>query len=246
MKKQILSTILLSGLVLAVGAVNASAADAIVENNVVKSEKTFSDVEVKLVEEDGNKPGEGPFLNNLAIAWVPKLYSFSGSTTDNELILENTNAAKEQQAVTVNDDRQDKTKWTLSAQLSKLETAGGEALSSKMVIKTDGTLKRYDIGDKYFDAANNRWDLEHKQIDHSALDDDSGLYDLKQNFDLPADGQTTVTVIEKTAAEDPTGDNKNGVTAYVGDASLVMAAGSAKTEKKGDYTGKLVWTVAAQ
>ncbi len=236
MKKQMLSMMLLSGLVLSVGAVTASAADQTNVNQDAEETK----VEVKLFEDDGNNPGKGPFKDRLAIVWKPNAFTFAGTATNAKTDLINNNPKKGTQVVTVNDDRETITPWELSAKLSNLTSSGGN-LASVMTITTNEKLYHYDMGDPVKDAAGNL-ELERVPVDHENHQEIAGgaTVSLTDSIRLDAGG-SKMPVIKKTDSTALT--NGNGVTGYVGDSKLTIADGVAAAA--GTYEGVIEWTLEA-
>ena len=96
-----LSMMLLSGLVLSVGAVTASAADQTNVNQDAEETK----VEVKLFEDDGNNPGKGPFKDRLAIVWKPNAFTFAGTATNAKTDLINNNKNNNNNKITTNNNK---------------------------------------------------------------------------------------------------------------------------------------------
>lgn len=110
---------------------------------------------------DTNKPGPGPFENNLALAWAPVSFNFGnndvtgikGNVTYNQVI-----DASKKQYVAVSDDRtaEDKLKgWKLEAELDAFENVADETdtLAQAKLTFDLATPEKYNIdvktSDKY-------------------------------------------------------------------------------------------------
>lgn len=239
MKKTILATVLLSGLVLAAAAPTALA----VEKNG-NSEET-SRVEVNLKEDKGHEPGTGPFKDKLAIAQKPTVFKFAGDTTTGSLKLQNKHEKKDQQYIAVNDDRKKaddenvkiSSPWTLTGQLSAL-TAGATNLEGTMVF-TPTALQEYNIG-ALGNQPNGSYDYKPADVDAAAPAVVGDKYKLADTFTLGA-GKDAVEFLSSTNAlvSDP-----SGVFTNLGNVELNIATGNA--DKAGEYKGIITWTLAAQ
>lgn len=249
MKKSILSTILLSGLVLSVGATKALAAE---EATATMGPDEKSEVKVKLTEDNGHEDGKGPFVERLAITHKPTTFMFEGEVGDTGLVLSNENKKKDQMFISVNDDRRDSTdntkwissEWQLLGKLGKLETSGTtkNELKAKLQI-VPGALYKYDIGE-IIDKGNGQQDYAPKAIDTANQEAaKADKYKVNQDITLIAGAADNIKIYESLDNEaQPKGER--GVYANLGDAKLAIAAGNAKT--KGDYSGTITWTLAAQ
>lgn len=239
MKKNLLATVLLSGLVLGASATTVSAAET-PEGGSVETSK----VEVKLQEEQGNEPGSGPFKDKLAIVHKPNIFKFSGKTTTGSLNLSNENAQSDTQFISVNDDRKDEESgeftfgaWELTGALSEL-TDGGTPLLANMIF-TPGELLQYDIGE--LKTVNGVEDYGPAQVDPNAAQANKDKYKLS-GFTLAADGDAVPFLTSAAPTGTPTQTDVRGVATNLGDVNLTVATGNAT--KAGTYTGTVTWTLS--
>lgn len=232
MKKSILATVLLSGLALSVASTTVSAAEV-----------ETSKVEVNLTKDDGHEVGTGPFLDKLTIVHKPTVFKFEGSTTTGSLQLSNAHPRKDNQFISVNDDRKDTSgaattgKWELEGQLSELSAASGD-LAANMLF-TPEALIQYDIG-----AAGNQpsgsFDYAPAEIDPTATAADAAKYKLSSSFTLAAGG-APVKFLESTT---DSASGLKGVATNLGNVDLLVATGDAT--EAGTYTGTITWTLTAK
>lgn len=231
MKKVILSTVLLSGLVLAVAVPTASAA-----------EKETSKVELKLTEDGGHEPGTGPFKDKLSIVYKPTVFKFESEVEPGSLVLDNKHTKIEEQYLAVNDDRKDETTgerksspWVVTGKLSTLDD-GSDSIAAKLNVSPT-TIKKYDIGElKTVDGVE---DFELLPINPAAT---NATGYTTTDFSLIAGG-SAVKVISKDDDTTETTDKPDGVFTNLGHSKLAIATGVAK---KGDYKGTIEWVLAAQ
>lgn len=243
MKKTILTSVLLSGLVL-VAAPTALA----VENDKGESVES-SKVQLELKKDDGYEPGTGPFKDKLAIAHKPTTFIYEGDVSKGALLLDNKNEKKDQQFIAVNDDRKDpadktgktpmSSKWSLTGKMSKL-TIGAKDLAANINFTT-GALYQYDIGP--IKTVNGKDDFEPKDMLSQGKDvADATKYKLAdKSFSLPADDTTEVSFL---TSDNDTVTPVHGVYTNLGDNKLAIATGSAL--EAGKTTGTITWTLAAQ
>ena len=233
MKKSVLATVLLSGLALSVASTTVSAA-----------ETETSKVEVNLTKDNGHEPGTGPFLDKLTIVHKPTVFKFSGSTTSGSLQLSNEHTRKDNQFISVNDDRKDvatgaaKTgKWELTGQLSDLTASSGN-LEANMLF-TPESLIQYDIG-AAGNQPNGSFDYAPAEIDPSATAADTAKYKLSSTFNLAAGGDE-VKFLESTT---DAASGLKGVATNLGNVDLLVATGNAT--EAGSYKGTITWTLTAK
>lgn len=239
MKKNILSVVLLSGLVLSVSATKSLAAE-----QADGSSQETSKVEVKLTEDKGHDVGTGPFKDKLAIVHKPTMFKFEGNATTGSLKLANKHQYADKQFISVNDDRKSadddttlvSSDWALTGKLDGLK-AGSTPLTANMVF-TPGELKQYNIGD--LEDKNGVYDYAPAPINPDADKVTDAKYNLSKNFTLPAD-DTEVQFLTSSGTDvtDPT-----GVFTNLGNVELLVATGNAQTA--GDYTGTITWTLMAK
>lgn len=272
MKKKLLATALLSGMVLSVGsgalaapltpqdkldANQGTVADFSDPSNGAKNyHKETSDVTVEI----GNDPirkTKGPYYKRLALAYVPTIYKFEGETGTAALV--NQTDKKEKAHVVVNDDRRvsetDETylngHWKLTGQLSPLENAKGEKLDGVMRIKTS-PLTKYYIGKEVAttDASGNTTvDYQVEKPTYAEAPAEAGAYTVQPSFDLKAGGDDAVTFLEKTGAltdfsHDATGVDKTG------NRGVQTSVGDAELNLptqavEGSFSGYILWTLSA-
>ncbi|WP_242590040.1 hypothetical protein IGL98_002700 [Enterococcus sp. DIV0840] len=150
MKKLVLTTLLASSALI----VFAKTADA------VEVGKDKTDAGIKFETDGPVKPGSGPFKDNLSLVFVPSSFDF-GNQKATANIATYSNTFKEDQYITVNDDRQGTTTgegetavrttpaWKVTASMSDLVSTGDSAttLPSKLTFEL-GDPQAYTIGTK--------------------------------------------------------------------------------------------------
>lgn len=255
MKKAILSTVLLSGLVLSVMAPTASAVVSTASGNAE------TDVKVNLKKDEGHEENNGDYFRTLAIVWKPTEFRFEGSATTQDLHLLNRHDKRDRQFIAVNDDRRTDPSeethagkgWSLTGKLGELtNTADANAkLNATMTVYPE-KMYIYDIGDNIFNNGTTK-DYIPKPIPdpldpNMALDDPANtalddMYTLRPSFNMKAGGNE-IPFILKEKNGTPLDEGKRGVLTNLGNNDLRIVKPSA--EKVGSYEGKITWTVADQ
>lgn len=255
MKKAILSTVLLSGLVLSVMAPTASAAVSTASGNAE------TDVKVNLKKDEGHEENNGEYFKTLAIVWKPTEFRFEGSATDQNLRLLNRHDKSTRQFIAVNDDRRVSASdekhagkgWTLTGKLGNLtNTADPNAkLNATMTVSPD-ELYIYDIGKQMFGSGANEDYIPKpipgtldpgKIIDSQTNTDLDDMYTLRPSFNMKAGGNEVPFIFkEKNGIE--LDEGRRGVFTNLGTNELRIAKPTA--EKVGAYEGQITWTVADQ
>jgi len=242
MKKLLLNSVLLSTILL--GASITTHAEE------VKNDEKYAetDISVDIKKDNGydqNKPGV--FVNNLGIVHKPTAFKYSGiiSANQDELQLKNLHEKKDEQVITVNDDRKDdKTKeyastssWQLKGKLSPLVDDKGKPLDSQLEFKT-GTVQQYNIGTTIVnDNGTDNFAPENPVLDSPAAD---ANYTLTANAVLPAGGsEVTIMTAKEVAMTSKTSENRGAMT-KLGDNTLRVKKGGAAAS----YTGKIIWTLS--
>ena len=255
MKKSILSTILLSGLVLSVAAPIASA-------EATEVDKASTDVEVVLEkEDDGHNEGNGDYFGKLAIVWKPTRFQYQGKTSNNDIFMANNNEFKERNFIAVNDDRRDEGTpgnpqdgdqpaegtWKLSGKLNELtHSYSGKELDARLNIKPEAPYI-YNIGESFVDAKGNRR-YEPKPIPNphtsetliSADGDLKDVYDLKSDFTLESKGDA-IQFLSKKDDVAFKNDGRSGIFTNLGNNSITVLGDSGK--ESGVYNGTITWTL---
>lgn len=230
MKKTILATVLLSGLVLSVAAPAAYAAPA-----------DTSRVEVELTKDGGYEPSPGPYKDHLTFVHKPTVFKFSSAVSDGSLLLENQHANKDSQYLVVNDDRKDdsgaskQTPWTVTGKLSKLTAADGTELNAKLNL-IPGEIKQYNIG--LLETVDGVEDYKAVPV---VPDSPKATEDYTKSDVSLQSGSTAVQFLAKTTSAITT---PKGVFTNLGNSKLAIAAGNGKNVNS--YSGYIDWVLAAQ
>lgn len=253
MKKTILSTILLSGLVLSVAAPIASAAEA---------DNSSTDVEVVLEkEDDGHNEGNGDYFGKLAIVWKPTRFQYQGKTSGNDIFMANNNEFKKRNFIAVNDDRRDETTsgqpiesdpaaegtWKLSGKLNELtHSYSGKELDARLQINPEAPYI-YNIGPSSVDANNNRRyepkPIPNPHTSQTLISDDDDLknvYDLKSDFTLESKGDA-IEFLSKKDSVALDNASKRGIFTNLGNNNITVLGDSGK--EAGIYNGTITWTL---
>lgn len=256
MKKAILSTVLLSGLVLSVAAPKASAAAGSISNG----DKNTTGVEVTIESDDGHKDGEGPYADHLAMTKVPTKFIFKGESTKTALVLENAHPKKERNFMAVNDDRKDDDgnkiapAWKVVGQLSKITNKAdrNKALDAKLTINPGlpegsdgltgdfkaGLIRQYNAG-PIITKPDGTKDFEPAPIKVDSKVVADGKYEA-HSITLAADGVSTDIILESKNS-DLIQDEERGVFTNLGDAVLNIGSGKANVDKTTEYDGVIKW-----
>ncbi len=254
MKKSILSTVLLSGLVLSIAAPVAFAAPV---------DNANTDVEVYLEkEDDGHNEGNGDYFGKLAIVWKPIRFEYAGKTSATQIDMANKMEHRKRNFIAVNDDRRDeatpgnpqesdapaKGVWKLSGKLNKLtHTFSGKELEAKLTVQDDEHYI-YNIGDSFLDGNGDRrytplpipQDLtgETKLTGHAK----DSLYEFKPQFSMSANGDA-VELIRKSKDDALVEEDERGIYTNLGNNNISILNGTGSDA--GMYKGTITWTLEA-
>ncbi|MFD2307027.1 WxL domain-containing protein [Enterococcus termitis] len=254
MKKAILAT-LLSATALTLLAVPADAA----------TKKTETDIGVQFKSDDPTvESGMKPYRNNLSVVFKPSSFEFGEvKSQPGSMILNNIKGANaglgekidpKGSYLVVNDDR-DITKqpneelgaWTLTAQLSELQTADKTAKLSnaKLDFKLDG-LKKYDISASPLDSENDYiplkpWesDKDSKPVVTDFAPEDVhgvGIPDATKVLTLEAGVNQQVAILTKEKAN----KYNKGVITSIRDVKLSVIDADQKDQS---FKGTITWTL---
>lgn len=251
MKKSILSTILLSGLVLSVVAPTALAADVV--------DNVDTDVEVFLEkEDDGHNEGNGDYFGKLAIVWKPNRFEYAGKTSPEAIFMHNKADYRHRNFIAVNDDRRDeadqgnpketdpaaKGTWVLKGKLNELShTSSNQQLEAVMNVRT-GKKYIYDIGESYTDPVDNKVKYKPEPIKDISLENEltpalDSLYTVKPDFKLVSKGDAVEVMRKKELNELDKGER--GIFTNLGDNDITILKGYGKDA--GMYKGTITWTL---
>lgn len=232
--KKVLLTALATTAVLGLAAVPAHADEV---------SKETTDLGIKFDTDGPNKPGEGPFRDNLAIAWAPSKMDFGNQkATGNIATYKNT--VTDPQYLVVNDDRKTAndqlSPWKVSASLSKLTTEDPtDELAAKLTFNLN-KVEKYDIGeivkgtDDYAPAP-----LDGESLSEFAGDDSIELGDKNQSnaVSLEADGTSSAAILAKNT----TNNLKGGFATKITDTKLIVTTTKAAAGKS--YKATLAWSL---
>lgn len=246
MKKTILSTILLSGLVLSVAAPSALAEVS------TKSGQGETEVNVNILEDKGHEENEGDYLGKLAIVWKPTKFDFEGSQSMNDFTLRNRHDKRDDQFIAVNDDRRETAAdlstpnkggtWKLSGQLGDLTALSNNKSLNATMTFIPSALQYYDIGNTKDLTPEEIKDFVPKKIDKGSPTADMDNYGLVNPFNLKAEGDE-VTFMRKTSTDDE-GQGKRGVFSNLGNNEIRIIDKTGNNV--GLYEGQITWTVSDQ
>lgn len=239
MKKVLLSTVLAST-ALVLLAVPASAD----EPAVVSSETT--DLGIRFETDGPNKPGEGPFKDNLAIAFVPSKFDFGSQKATGNIATYN-NTVEGKQYFIVNEDRKAETEggdlsaWNAKATLSAFSTgdAADDALNAKLTFNL-GAVQKYNIGDKVDPTTNDFIPQDPSvagALETLPKDDSIVLGGTDSKVTLEAGGTTSTPILGKNKANKSTG----GFATEISNTKLVVATDKKSAGKA--YKATLSWSL---
>ncbi|WP_207695807.1 hypothetical protein DOK67_0001479 [Enterococcus sp. DIV0212c] len=235
--KKILFTTLLASSALLIFAKPANAEE-------VGSEQT--DLGIRFDTDGPNKPGEGPFKDNLALAWVPSKFDF-GRQAATANIATYSNTVVGDQYIVVNDDRKGTetggedakvvttSAWKVSAKLSKLVSKDSSAteLPSKLTF-TLGDAQSYNIGK--VDPDTNDFLPNPIEGNLGTLADPNNIT-VSKNVTLEAGNTTATNIIAKTQA----GAVKGGFATKLSDTKLTVTTGTGAAGKA--FKGSVNWSL---
>jgi len=233
--KKVLLTALATTAVLGLAAVPAHADEI---------SKETTDLGIKFDTDGENKPGEGPFKDNLAIAWAPSKMDFGSQKATGNIATYNNTITKPQYLV-VNDDRKsandELSGWKVTATLSNFTTGkeGEKNLAAKLTFKL-GDVQKYDIGeivpgtDDYAPAP-----LDDKSLTTFTPDDSIELGDKNQSKDvsLEANGTSSAAILAKNTTNKLNG----GFATEIKDTKLVVTTDKESAGKS--YKATLAWSL---
>ena len=233
--KKVLLTALATTAVLGLAAVPAHADEI---------SKETTDLGIKFDTDGENKPGEGPFKDNLAIAWAPSKMDFGSQKATGNIATYNNTITKPQYLV-VNDDRKsandELSGWKVTATLSNFTTGkeGEKNLAAKLTFKL-GDVQKYDIGeivpgtDDYAPAP-----LDDKSLTTFTPDDSIELGDKNQSKDvsLEANGTSSAAILAKNTTNKLNG----GFATQITDTKLVVTTDKESAGKS--YKATLAWSL---
>lgn len=247
MKKAVLSTILLSGLLLGSSVVNA--ADP---NEKDRNRNAETDVNIKLTDEGTSKPEPGPFYGALAFVESPRPYSFSGDVVSGagqvNLVASKVNSGNKN--LVVNDDRRDKdsdngfnTPWTVSAQFKDVKLVGGEnkPLEGAVLTLKPSKAYLYNIGDK-IEETDHGLDIIPEPV--PKIDDNTPDAKDVTTSEVKLAAEGAAQPIMKSTKAGSTGEISTlnrGAFTNLSDAKLSVSSAN----KQGTYKGKLLWTLTS-
>lgn len=200
-----------------------------------------SDVGIRFNTDGPEKPGPGPYKDNLALVWTPSEFNF-GKQKPQANVATYSNTVADSQYLVVNDDRAatsgetTHSAWKTTATLSELKaTNGDETLSAKLTFGLSAPTA-YDIGE--VDEDTNDYLPNPPQGNTSALPEGNNIA-IGQNVSLEAGSTSATNVLSKTKAD----SYKGGVATTVDKAKLVVtdAQGSAAAGKS--FKGKVTWNL---
>ncbi|WP_207695822.1 hypothetical protein DOK67_0001463 [Enterococcus sp. DIV0212c] len=241
--KKILFTTLLASSALLIFAKPANAEE-------VGKEQT--DLGIRFDTDGPNKPGEGPFKDNLALVWTPSKFDF-GRQKATANIATFSNTIKDEQYLVVNDDRQvsdpgtggeddGKTKadgttsaWKVTAAMSPLvsKDEAETELPSKLTFTLEDP-QAYDIGE--VDPDTNDYTPNPIEGNLSALTDADNIITGK-SVTLEAGNTTATNVLAKTKADTA----KGGFSTKLKDIKLVVTTGKGAAGKA--FKGSVTWSL---
>ncbi|EOL49879.1 hypothetical protein [Enterococcus caccae] len=238
--KKILFTTLLASTALLIFAKPANAEE-------VGKEQT--DLGIRFETDGPNKPGSGPFKDNLALVWTPSKFDF-GRQAATANIATYSNTVEDEQYIVVNDDRQGteaggegegETKasttsaWKVTATLSKLVSKDNSAteLPSKLTF-TLGDPQSYDIGE--VDPDTNDFLPNPIEGNLGKLSDPNNII-VGKSVTLEAGNTTATNIIAKTKADAV----KGGFATKVTDTKLTVTTGTGAAGKA--FKGSVDWSL---
>ncbi|EOL50919.1 WxL domain-containing protein [Enterococcus caccae] len=225
--KKILFTTLLASSALLIFAKPANAEE-------VGNEQT--DLGIRFDTDGPNKPGQGPFKDNLALVWTPSKFDFGRqAATANIATYSNTVAGD--QYIVVNDDRQEAetSGWKVTAKLSKLVSSDSSAteLPSKLTF-TLGDAQSYGIGE--VDPDTNDFLPNPIEGNLGKLADSNNIT-VSKSVTLEAGNTTSTNIIAKTKADAV----KGGFATKLSDTKLTVTKGTGAAGKA--FNASVNWSL---
>lgn len=248
--KKVLATLLFAATALTIGG------QAFAEENAADLKRSGkTDVGVSFETDASNKPGDGPFKDNLTLTWMPSSFEFGtqkASGTSNKATY--TPKATDQQYLVVNDDRQaeaDKKKaFAVTAELSQfVSTKDNTKILDADVILTMEDPKKYTMGEAPITLPNGSVDIDPAYPDANSLAEDATLkgsleypelVDTKHVYTISSGAKATpVQLFSKKADADVT-----GIAHRIEKADLVVYGAETNKAAGHTFTGQITWTLA--
>lgn len=205
--------------------------------------KETTDLGISFETDGANKPGEGPFKDNLAIVWTPSRMDFGTQKATGNIATYN-NTVTDPQYLVVNDDRKTEdgtfSAWKVNATLSNFTTgkAGDDNLAAKLTF-TLGEVKKYDIGEDIDPATN---DFKPAPLDNTSLttftpDDSIELGNKSKDVSLEANGTSSAAILAKNTTNKLNG----GFATEIQNTKLVVTTDEKSAGKS--YKATLSWSL---
>lgn len=250
MKKFILSSVLVSGMVL--GGVQFVSADEAAEfDPIVKKDETT--LGISFDTDDATKPVEGPYKGVLSLIYVPKAFEFgkhaaTGALLDYQGL--GYGASDQKQWVVVNDDRENTElatgvkdpnskkgdPWKLTATMAELKS-GDEVLPSTLVMKFDD-VKKYEMGQEPDGKGDIKPNPATDEFIKAFGESDKHGVELNKAVTLESGKAIETAIFSKKEAD----KLKVGVASQVTGTQLTVQA--PKTAAGKTFSSKVTWTLS--
>lgn len=224
-------------------ATTAALALASVPANAEEVSKETTDLGIRFETDGPNKPGEGPFKDNLAIAWAPSKMDFGSQKATGNIATYN-NTVTDPQYLVVNDDRKTEdgtlSAWKVNATLSNFTTGNAEDknLAAKLTF-TLGDVQKYNIGEDVDPVTNdfNPAPLDDKSLTAFTPDASIELGNKSKDVSLEANGTSSAAILAKNTANKLNG----GFATEIKDTKLVVTTDKDSAGKA--YKATLSWSL---
>ena len=228
MKKLIIATLsTASSLMLFAQPINAEVVDS-----------DTSDVGIRFNIDGPEKPGPGPYKDNLTLVWTPSKFDF-GKQEPQANIATYSNKVANKQYLVVNDDRdtgEESSAWKITATLSELKaTTDKDTLSAKLTFGLSSP-QAYAIGE--VDEDTNDYLPNHPEGNLSALPEANNI-EIANNVVLEAGSTSAVNILSKTKAD----KYKGGIATTVDNAKLVVVDSKGSAASGKSFKGTVTWNL---